>query len=523
MSVSVLIAFCAIIICCAENKPSQETVGVYNIPETRDIKIDANLDDWKHKGFSLPLYVDTQGQYNKSDFHADVRIGWNNRGLLLACEIHDDSLTLSQQSILRNDAMELFISEKAGTHHMVQYLMPMDIIDGQISHIVDKNGAQSGGPVKDTKDIEVRSTKHNAGYTLEALIPFSAVAINQGSQPALQIIFHDSDGDAAADHKRFSWHHCYNTYTNNNGVHRIRLVQEKSHKQNKPLHVTASLVDGEYYNFTITGDSIYVGRPISIKVNNIEYLQNILTYANGAVSTFAAISAVNINNRLDKFKIFVDNRHFYTVNAGEVVYTFNNPIASRSARFENDIRLYEYRNAIRPPSDTAILFLGSSTIRLWKSLSDDFPGRDVVLCGFGGSRTADMLYYFDRIIKPFHYGKIVYFCGINDINASVSKHETVLNTKTFIELVDDVDPDCQILLLSNTISVSKRFNAEKIIELNRSYKELAGIYDHVEYVDVSGEMLDNEGKIRSELYSADSTHMNPNGYQLWTTILKEKL
>jgi hypothetical protein len=120
---------------------------------------------------------------------------------------------------------------------------------------------------------------------------------------------------------------------------------------------------------------------------------------------------------------------------------------------ESDIRLYELRSAEHPPSGNSILFLGSSSIRLWSTLESDFPDSEVVKCGFGGSRTEDVLYYFDRIVKPYPYQKIVLYCGINDVNASVPFDTILQNINAFADITRAVLPDCQILLLSNSVSV----------------------------------------------------------------------
>ena len=160
---------------------------------------------------------------------------------------------------------------------------------------------------------------------------------------------------------------------------------------------------------------------------------------------------------------------------------------------------------------------------MWATLEGDFPGYDVVKCGYGGSRTADILYFFDRVVRPYDYKTIVLFCGINDINARIPADTIVQNVKGFIGKTSEYKPSAHILLLSNTVSVSKRLNYEKIVNLNERYRELAQKYDQVKYVDVFTPLLNQDGSIRPELYSADSTHMNPSGYKIWTGIIAKSL
>src|SRR5258708_1728329 len=59
------------------------------------------------------------------------------------------------------------------------------------------------------------------------------------------------------------------------------------------------------------------------------------------------------------------------------------------ARWEKEIAAYEAADRENPPPKGGILFIGSSTIRLWKTLAQDFPEYKVINRGFGGSEIAD--------------------------------------------------------------------------------------------------------------------------------------
>src|SRR5262245_34536441 len=61
--------------------------------------------------------------------------------------------------------------------------------------------------------------------------------------------------------------------------------------------------------------------------------------------------------------------------------------------------------------ENIVLFTGSSTIRMWKSLQSDFPKYNIVNRGFGGSQTSDLLYNFDKLILPYKAKKIFIYEG----------------------------------------------------------------------------------------------------------------
>src|SRR5262245_57010070 len=81
--------------------------------------------------------------------------------------------------------------------------------------------------------------------------------------------------------------------------------------------------------------------------------------------------------------------------------------------FANEIQAFEASDKTNPPPQHGILFIGSSSIRLWKTLAADFPGRPVINRGFGGSQIIDSVNYFDRLVLPYHPKLIVFYAGGN--------------------------------------------------------------------------------------------------------------
>src|SRR5262245_15054396 len=85
------------------------------------------------------------------------------------------------------------------------------------------------------------------------------------------------------------------------------------------------------------------------------------------------------------------------------------------ARWENEIAAYEQMDRTNPPPNGALLFIGSSTIRLWKTLAEDFPEQRVINRGFGGSEIVDATHFAERLIFP-HVPRMVFLrAGGNDL------------------------------------------------------------------------------------------------------------
>src|SRR5580658_8508144 len=86
-------------------------------------------------------------------------------------------------------------------------------------------------------------------------------------------------------------------------------------------------------------------------------------------------------------------------------------------KWEREIAAFEQTDRTTPPPKGAVLFVGSSTIRLWTTLAQDFPGVPVINRGFGGSEVVDSTHFADRIIFPYEPRMIFFRAGGNDIAA----------------------------------------------------------------------------------------------------------
>src|SRR5258707_5621029 len=83
-------------------------------------------------------------------------------------------------------------------------------------------------------------------------------------------------------------------------------------------------------------------------------------------------------------------------------------------KWEKDIAAFEAQDKEKAPPKQAVVFVGSSSIRLW-NLKKSFPDLDVINRGFGGSRIADSVHFADRLIVQYKPRLVVFYAGDNDI------------------------------------------------------------------------------------------------------------
>ena len=185
-----------------------------------------------------------------------------------------------------------------------------------------------------------------------------------------------------------------------------------------------------------------------------------------------------------------------------------------SSKWEREISAIEARNRSNPPPTGCIVFVGSSSIRLWTNLAADFPGLPVVNCGFGGSMLADSVIFADRIIVPLAPRQVVVYAGGNDINAG---KDPALVYGDFVALVQRLRskmPQVRIAFISVAPNPARWSQVDQVRRLN----SLVAAYcnkEGLDFINVFPLMLDMKGEPKPEIFVADRLHMNAQGYALW--------
>lgn len=188
----------------------------------------------------------------------------------------------------------------------------------------------------------------------------------------------------------------------------------------------------------------------------------------------------------------------------------------RPGRFEPEILAYENADRASPPPTGAVLFVGSSSIRLWKSLQDDFEGIPVLNRGFGGSEIADLIHYARRIIQPYYARRIVIYAGDNDLYAGKSPSEVFDDFRALVHVIRRRQPRVPIAFISIKPSPARIRKIEAIRETNQLIREYCESRPNLEFIDIFTKMLDENGHPRRDLYQHDRLHMAPAGYVIWT-------
>jgi len=187
--------------------------------------------------------------------------------------------------------------------------------------------------------------------------------------------------------------------------------------------------------------------------------------------------------------------------------------------WEPAIRAFEAADANHPPVPGGVVFIGSSSIQKWGSLPDDFPGRNAINRGFGGSRLADSTVFVHRIATNYRPRLIVLYAGDNDVFEGHSAEQVFADFKDFVAAVRQDLPDEPIAFISIKPSPSRAHLMPTMRAANALIADYARTQKNIRYVDVFTPMLDASGQPRAELFIEDRLHMNRAGYALWISIL----
>lgn len=193
------------------------------------------------------------------------------------------------------------------------------------------------------------------------------------------------------------------------------------------------------------------------------------------------------------------------------------------ARWESEIAAFEQSAVTNPPPTNALLFTGSSTIRLWHTLATDFPGHRVINRGFGGSQIVDATHFADRIIFPHAPRALFLRAGGNDIAAGKSPEEVFADFKAFAATVHAKLPATDIYYISLCPSVARWQQADRERRLNTLVQEFSRTRPHLKYIETYSMTLGPDGQPRPELFVSDQLHFSAEGYKLLADIIRPHL
>ena len=202
------------------------------------------------------------------------------------------------------------------------------------------------------------------------------------------------------------------------------------------------------------------------------------------------------------------------------------------ARWAKDIQAFAEQDRTSKPPTSAVVFYGSSTMRLW-NLAESFPGIETVNRGFGGAHMADLPHHVRQLVVPLRPRVVVMYAGGNDIERGAMPEDIVANFARTVRFIQVPWPETKIVVFGVKATPALAKEMTKIRETNRQLQAYAERerprlpntreLGDIVFLDVEKAILDPKGQPRKDLFLEDGVHLTPAGYKLYTDMLRPHL
>jgi len=186
------------------------------------------------------------------------------------------------------------------------------------------------------------------------------------------------------------------------------------------------------------------------------------------------------------------------------------------AKWEKSIAAFEKADQQNPPPSNPVIFVGSSSIRMW-DLDKSFPDFKKLNRGFGGSTIADSIHFFDRIIQPYQPKLIILYAGDNDISKGLSPHEVFKNFKTLAKKIVTSLPGTPLIFIAIKPSIKRKKLWPEMKQANDLIAAYCAQKSSLTFADIAAPML--EQNLSPDLFKKDGLHLTDKGYALWQKVL----
>ena len=193
--------------------------------------------------------------------------------------------------------------------------------------------------------------------------------------------------------------------------------------------------------------------------------------------------------------------------------------SSPSGRWERALRDFAAMDRLHPPRAGAVVFVGSSSVRLWQGLEGQFSGTVMLKRGFEGARLSDCIEHLEPLVVQYRPRLVVLYAGDNDLADGNPPREVLRRFVAFAERIQQRLPSARLAFISIKPSPARQELLQQARIANRLIASYVRGRPGLAYVDVFDAMLGSDGLPRRELFAPDGLHLNANGYALWRSAL----
>jgi lysophospholipase L1-like esterase len=191
--------------------------------------------------------------------------------------------------------------------------------------------------------------------------------------------------------------------------------------------------------------------------------------------------------------------------------------------YEDEVKRIETEGKLLPYQAETI-FYGSSSIRMWASLYDDFKDLKPVNLGFGGSTLEACVWFFERVMQPYQPKRMVFYAGDNDLGDGRNPEEVFIFFKQLVVKAEQYFGDIPCYFISLKPSLARWPLLEKFKYTNSLIAtQITSRQNNWHFIDVFTDMIDASGNLKRDLFLDDGLHLSYAGYVLWKKKVSEQI
>jgi lysophospholipase L1-like esterase len=190
--------------------------------------------------------------------------------------------------------------------------------------------------------------------------------------------------------------------------------------------------------------------------------------------------------------------------------------------YDQEVREIKQRLQETQPPKGLVVFYGSSSIRMWESLEDDFREVGVLNLAFGGSTLEACVWFFEQLVVPCRPRSIICYAGDNDLGDGRTPDEVVAAFRKLLVLIDKHFPTNPFAMLSIKPSPARWGLVDQIKQTNEAICWEIQDHDNGHFIDIFPAMLGSDGRPDESLFLEDGLHVSPKGYLVWKQILQSR-
>jgi hypothetical protein len=193
--------------------------------------------------------------------------------------------------------------------------------------------------------------------------------------------------------------------------------------------------------------------------------------------------------------------------------------------WEDEVRALELAAQQVPPPNNAVLFIGSSSIRLWSTLAEDMAPIPVIKHGFGGSKLPDLVFNAKRLVNPWHPAAVVVFAGANDLLATPPAEPAALlaSYQLFVSKVRGALRDVPVYYIAITPAPNRMQLWPRIQATNQLIQAYTETDEQLYFIDTGPALMNGSGVPDAKYYLDDNMHFNAQGYGVWRELIRDQL